>query len=1124
MLFGRCKSRRRSGQDALISRKRHTLMNLRSSFKLSALGICLLAGLAHGQGFGTITGSVTDPTGAAIPSVTITVTEVATGQVRTAVSGQDGYYTLNAINPSTYKINVDQTGFKRFSQTDIVLLANQSLTLNVSLTVGSTSESVSVTASTVQVDTTTPTLREVVDTAKMKEIPLNGRNAAALTTLVAGAVAAPSNNADQGNAKTFPAAVPVSINGARENQVGYYLDGAPNLDILSNINQPFPFPDALQEFSVQTSNYNAEFGQDAGGVVSIVTKSGTNKFHGSAFEFLRNGALNARNYFATSVDPLKRSQFGGTVGGPIIRDRTFFFGGYQGTRIRSNQGGQTAFVPTDANLAGDFSAMLSATNSSNPLGKVVVIRDPLTGQPFPNNQLPTTRFDPATLALLKLVPHAQGNGLIQYSTPIIQNFDEFIARGDHSISEKDKLVARYYYDRFYNVGSYGGNLLVYRQGSTISSHNAVIQELHIFSPGLLNDFRFGFSRIVSIRQPPANAPDVNDFGIPIFQPLPKAIQSISIAGYFSTGAIPTAKLPRNTFSYMDDVRWTRGRHSFGFGGIFEKDQQNMVNQSGLPGSFGFSGDTTGSAIGDFMLGQLRTFQQSNGQHLKDRIWILNGYAQDSWRIATRLALTYGVRYEPQRVWHDQYQQNQVFLPAQYAAGVRSSVFPNAPPGLFFTGDQGVPQYGTTGDYRNVAPRVGFAYDILGTGKSSIRGGFGIFYDSRVTSFFNDRQLSTAPYSASVSLTTPRGPFSNPYLGITNPFPATFPPPANSQFVLPTQVYSWDPNNKLITPRNYSGNLSFEQDLGHGFLARLAYVGSRANHMTTSYDLNPAVYIPGSTLPTNQRRPYHNFSNIFQLSQSGNSWYNSGQFSIIKPFTHNFTVSANYTWSKSNDTLPFGTDAASFATAGFYTLPYNYPDFRRFDRGPSDFDHTNVFVTSYVWQAPTFSEQNRLVRQVVGSWEFSGIVSAQSGRPITIYAGQDQSMTGINEDRAQYVGGPVYKSGACSNTTIPCRSWLNAAAFTLPAVGTFGNVGKGQFRAPGFFNWDMGVFKNFPIRDTLAIQFRGELFNTFNHTNFATTATGVLSQNPVPTVNAAGFGNILAANDPRIIQLALKIIF
>jgi Carboxypeptidase regulatory-like domain len=304
------------------------------------------------QGFGTITGAIADPSGAALAQCNVMATEVATGLSRTSVAGQDGYYVLNSPRPAEYIVTVEQQGFEKFRRTGVVLLANQSLTINISMALGSTRESVTVDGSVTRVDTTTATLREVAELSRMIELPLNGRNAAQLTTLVAGAVAALSNNADQGATKTFPAAVTVSTNGSRDNQVGYLLDGVPNIDVMSNVNQPFPFPDALQEFSVQTSNYNAEYGQKAGGVVSIVTKSGTNQFHGDVFGFLRNGVFNARNYFAASRDPLKRGQFGGTFGGPVFKDRTFFFAGYQGTRIRRTEGGLHAFVPTDANLAG----------------------------------------------------------------------------------------------------------------------------------------------------------------------------------------------------------------------------------------------------------------------------------------------------------------------------------------------------------------------------------------------------------------------------------------------------------------------------------------------------------------------------------------------------------------------------------------------------------------------------------------------------------------------------------------------------------------------------------------------------------------------------------------------------
>src|SRR5581483_722910 len=295
----------------------------------------------------------------------------------------------------------------------------------------------------------------------------------------------------------------------------------------------------------------------------------------------------------------------------------------------------------------------------------------------------------------------------------------------------------------------------------------------------------------------------------------------------------------------------------------------------------------------------------------------NGYAEDSWHVSKRLTLSYGIRYEPTRVWHDLYHQNSVFYPDAFAAGTHSAVFPNAPPGLMFTGDSRVPEDGITGDYRNIAPRTGFAWDVFGNGHTSLRGGFGIFYDSRVPAFSNNRFLGAAPFSATVSLTTPKGPFSNPYLGVPNPFPAVFPPSSSATFVQPVQVFTWDPKNKYFTPRNYMVNLAVEQDLGKGLLMRIAYVGSRWQYMTVTVDQNPAQYIPGCSLTTDERRRYNKpsaacgapytpqYSNIYQQSNSGNSWYHSGQFSLTKPLRHGFTVLANYKWSKSTDSLPWG---------------------------------------------------------------------------------------------------------------------------------------------------------------------------------------------------------------------------
>src|SRR5262245_58796576 len=391
----------------------------------AAAAALVFAGSLFPQGLSTINGAVSDSSGAVIAGARITVVEVDTGLARETVSNAVGLYVLGSLRPTRYTMTAEATGFRKFTESGITLQANDTTTLNVRLEVGGVNEVVEVQAATAQVDTSTPTLKQVVDSVRLVELPLNGRNAAQLTLLVAGAVNAPNNNSDQGTTKTMPGAVTVSVNGGRSNNIAFNLDGVHSQDIFSNVNQPLPMPDALQEFSFQTSNFSAEYGQNSSGVVNVVTKSGTNSFHGGVFEFVRNAQFNARNFFASKRDQLKRNQFGGTFGGPIVRDKLFFFGGYQGTRIRNTQNNLTAFVPTAANVGGDFSAYLNANDPGNPLRRVIAIRDPVNNQPFAGNIIPVSRLEPASLAMLKYLPApGSASGQVFYSTPVIQNFDE----------------------------------------------------------------------------------------------------------------------------------------------------------------------------------------------------------------------------------------------------------------------------------------------------------------------------------------------------------------------------------------------------------------------------------------------------------------------------------------------------------------------------------------------------------------------------------------------------------------------------------------------------------------------------------------------------------------------------
>ncbi|MBO0723127.1 MAG: TonB-dependent receptor, partial [Blastocatellia bacterium] len=481
--------------------------------------------LVFGQGYARITGIVTDTSGAAVKGATITVTQVGTGEIATTTTNDEGLFVFPTLRPANYDLKATSPGFSTFTKTGIVLQADSAVTVNVGLQVGNIDQTVTVEAASAQVDTTTATLSQVVDQRRINELPLNGRNAAALTTLVAGVAVAPNAQADQGITKTFPVAVTVTANGSRANQSNYMLDGGSNVDVYTNVNAPFPFPDALQEFSVQTSNYNAEYGQNAGGVVNIVTKSGAREFHGDIFEYNRNAIFNASNVFSNpsgAVDPLKRNQFGGTIGGPVKipgLHHAYFFGGYQKTILRNSPLADTAaIVPTQAQLNGQF-----AVANSNQC-----IKNPFTGALYPCTATATSpgfstinpaTFDPAAVALTKYLPDGGTSGSVTFRRPTAQNFDELVTRYDQEIREKDKLSGRYYYNKFHNGGVLDlTNLLTYADQAQITYHDALISETHTFSDRLLNNFSLSYGQINAARGPLDGGISVTDLGVNIWNP------------------------------------------------------------------------------------------------------------------------------------------------------------------------------------------------------------------------------------------------------------------------------------------------------------------------------------------------------------------------------------------------------------------------------------------------------------------------------------------------------------------------------------------------------------------------------------------------------------------------------
>jgi hypothetical protein len=1074
-----------------------------------------------------VAGRVLDPSGAAIAGAHVKMRETATDQAHETTTDATGMYALPALPIGPYRLEVTSSGFKTYVQTGIELQVATNVELNVSMQVGSVSESVEVTANAAMVETKDTSIAQVIDSRRILDLPLNGRNLNALLTLTGAGTTAPAgdltgskNMGGSDGSGTF------SVGGGQANGVSYLLDGGDNNDAFSNVNLPIPFPDAVQEFNVQTNALPAQYGLHPGGVVNIATKSGTNSYHGVVFDFLRNGDLNARQSATAVRDSLKRNQFGGTFGGKIIKDKLFFFAGYQGTRIRTDPQAIVAHVPTAAALNGDFRVLESKTCLALPR----TLKDPLSSSsaPIAGNVIPTSRFDPAAVKLLtSYVPVSTDPcGLIRYGQPGDNPDGQWIGRIDYLRSEKHSLYARYFtYGYVAQTFFDGKNALTTgpNPGNDERSQTFTLGDTYTFSPTRLNSFHATFDRRRDNRGSAANLFSPNDLGVNMFDNIPNYIQ-LTISNYFNVGCGTCAPgyFDVNTYQVSDDFTWIRDKHQFGFGVDFRKDEFNQTNNQQSNGQITFNGNTTGDALADLLIGRMSTFVDGNAlsDYLRQRVFAL--YAQDTYRVSPRFTLNLGVRWEPYLPSYDKYSRgNQFSLPA-FLAGQHTTDprYPNAPAGLLFASD---PQnkYGnrfTQSHWLSTSPRVGVVWDPKGDGKQTVRTAFALMHDTTEL-FYPERWTTNPPYASSITLTNPTAPFSNPWLG----FPGGDPFPGAAIFPIAGTYVTIPPNVHATYMMQW--NLSYQRQLGSDWLVTANYLGNRTNHILGAREIDPAVFtgstVTSTTSNTNQRRVLYMlnpaqgqfYSSVVQTDDGANAYYNALLLSLNHRFAHHYTLLTNYTWSHCISTYDFGGELAG--------NNYQDPNNRAAEKANCNFERRHIFNLSLVAISSGFG--SGFVNKLTANWQVAPALSLLSGQPITVNdGGTDVSLTAVGADRPNVVPG-VNPYGTATDT------WLNLGAFAgscavssfagspyCQRLGTYGNAGRDNVNQPGSINFDMSLTREFPLTERWHLQTRADFFNVLNHANPTLNAT--------QSVTASSFGLIQTFSSPRIIQMAMKLSF
>jgi hypothetical protein len=1087
----------------------------------------------------SIHGTVTDESGGLVAGAKITAINSDTGFQRGTVSNAQGAYVLVELPVGRYRVEAEMQGFKKYVQEGIVLDVNQQATVAVHLAVGTATQEIQVTSDAPMIESTSTSLGQTVGEREILDLPLNGRQFTQLGLLQTGVVPLTPGLLEAGGLARAGQAY--AVNGQRPESNNFLIDGADNFDTVDGGLVMEPPIDAIAEFRILTSTANAEFGHSTGSTTNIITRSGTNEYHGTAWDFFRNNAMDAKSFFAASVEPLHRNQFGGVFGGPIKKDKTFFFLYYEG--VRDTQGATTlATVPSNAERTGNFADQCPLNNGTfnsqglcidntngqlSPNGQLI---NEFTGQPIPYNQLPF--INPISQTLLSYYPLANSGPFTYVGTQSLSdNTDQFGVRVDHYLTNRDTLNFRYSFgqdNNFNPLPSGGANVPGFPVATNQRDQNFVVQETHTFSPTLVGILRASYLRNKFLLGNNINHTDPASLGFQYEPSLEEAIGPpfIQVGGYASIGDPITG--PRNTYQNTYDfsgaLTWIKGRHQYKFGGGYQYSQINVLQGIATNGFFVFSNFPVNNNFASFLFGQPVVFLQGGGNFYRGlRGQAFNLYGQDTWKVSSRLTVNYGLRYEVPSPYTEIHNYQSLWTP-----GRQSVVFPSAPEGLLYPGDPGVPRGLIPTDRAAFAPRLGLAWDVRGDAKWLVTSAYGIFYDPYYTGQGGPLQdaISAPPYLQTPQVSTPN--FADPFNG-QNPFNGTFSPDMT--------LLVLDPHLRL--PYAQDWNLNIERALGSDWLLEVGYIGTKGTKLPRFIEANPAVYIPGESTQNNadQRRLYSGctvtgttpcvYSSVGEISGIADSSYNALQVSLKRRFAHGFSMLASYTLSKTlDDVSSFNiTGSASQSVAGENDLAQNPFDVKS-EWGRSMFDARHRLVISYQWDLPWYKHPNNWYGHILGNWQVNGITTFMSNTPFTVYDSSNPSLqgsapeiSGFFSSRPNIVGNP--NTGACpvpGGSPIPVRTagcWFNTSAFAHAATGQFGDVGRNTMDGPAFQQWDFSAIKTIPIHERMSLQFRGEIFNIFNNVNF---------ELPNNDINSPGFGQIVAAQPGRIVQLALKFQF